>query len=844
MAKLVCQAGPTAGHEYPLEKDKCLFGRQKSCEVQILDSMASREHFLIRRDGGLFTIMDLESRNGTLVNGRRVTEAQLEFGDKIKVGEVVYVFVKEQGDLEVKDLLSSRYQILEKIGQGGMGIVYKANQRSMDRLVALKVLSPKFAARPRFVEQFIKEARAAGQLGHPNIIQVHDVGSENEVHFFAMEYVDGVTCMQLLQTHGPLSATAALEIARQVTKALEYAHSRHIIHRDVKPDNIMIGTNNLVKLADLGISKTFEEAEAEGAPKRIVGTPHYMAPEAIMGKQIDQRVDLYSLGATLYHLLAGSTPFSGATATDILKAHALIAPRPLSEINLDISPRVASLISTLMAKDPDARPSSATEVLSIIQDIQGKHADQMGASADTALLQRLAKNTQETVAVGNPEKRALVAAEGKLAAAEPPADKPTGQVHPTRHTAATRSRSAVDMIRMGLYIVIVLTLAFIGVLIWKAPKNQGTVPEKGPTVTHDDPVIQRDPVKTSDKPQIKKTDPVEHPAHKTLLQIAERLAEPLNAAALGELQQKLQDLSNLDEVTTAKREALAKSVADRIKLLQTDVMAAEVETLRGKVDELIRAESFTAATDMLDKAISANPKLETPSIAGLKKSIPNKIKDAREMKERELAGLAKDTEATRLEAFAKSLPSDAAFDPIREKVAVLRKQIEELATKGDAESYAAFETAFQAWNFNRLPELAKEVTGAPKKTAEARLAIANTTLAAINQLAKVYNGMSQRKKWPGKIAGVDHPVVQSLQASGVTVQLPEGGSMQVAWKEIDGNELSFLAQMVLGIEARDLHSKIVAMQKMTKPETPPEPPKADPPKADPPKPAPPKSGKK
>jgi serine/threonine protein kinase len=831
MAKLVCQAGPTAGHEYPLEKDKCLFGRQRSCEVQILDSMASREHFLIRRDGGLFTIMDLESRNGTLVNGRRVTEAQLEFGDKIKVGEVVYVFVKEQGDLEVKDLLSSRYQIMEKIGQGGMGIVYKANQRSMDRLVALKVLSPKFAARPRFVEQFIREARAAGQLGHPNIIQVHDVGSEHEVHFFAMEYVDGVTCMQLLRTHGPLSATAALEIARQVTKALEYAHSRHIIHRDVKPDNIMIGTNNVVKLADLGISKTFEEAEAEGAPKRIVGTPHYMAPEAIMGKQIDHRVDLYSLGATLYHLLAGSTPFTGATATDILKAHAMAPLRPLTEINLDLSPRVASLISTLMAKDPEARPSSASEVLSIIQDIQGKHTDHMGASADTALLQRLAKNTQETVAVGNPEKHVPVATEGKSAAAEPPQaaepphDKPTGQVHPTRHTAGTRPRSAVETIRMGLYIVIVLTIAFIGVLIWKTPKNQGNVPEKDPAALPTDPVAHTDPVKNLNGPQVKRTDPVEHPAHKTLLQIAARLAEPLDAAALGELQQKLQNLTNLDEVTTAKRDALTKNIEDRLKLLQTDALAAEVEALRGKIDELLRAERFTAATEMLDKAINANPKLETPSIAGLKKSLPSKMKDARDLKERELAGLVKDTKTTRLDAFAKSLPADAAFDPVREKVAGLRKQISELASKEDAESYAAFETAFQAWNFDRLPELAKEVTGAKKTTAESRLAIATTTLTAINQLAKAYNGASQRKKWPGKIAGIDHPVVQSLQASGVTLQLPEGGSMQVAWKEIDGNELSFLAQMILGIEARDLHSKIVAMQKLTKPQTQPEPPK-------------------
>ena len=147
MAKLVCQAGPHAGHEYALRDGRTVFGRQSTCDAQVLDKMASREHFAVRNDRGLFTLVDLESRNGTRLNGRKVTERQLDFGDTISVGDVEWVFVKEEGDVELRDLLTTKYDVIEKVGEGGMGIVYKATQRSMDRIVALKILAPKYAAR-------------------------------------------------------------------------------------------------------------------------------------------------------------------------------------------------------------------------------------------------------------------------------------------------------------------------------------------------------------------------------------------------------------------------------------------------------------------------------------------------------------------------------------------------------------------------------------------------------------------------------------------------------------------------------------------------------------------------
>jgi serine/threonine-protein kinase len=369
MAKLVCQTGPTAGHEYPLTKDLTVFGRQGSCDIQVLDNMASRAHCQVRRDGRLFSLVDLGSRNGTKLNGKKASERLLSFGDRIAIGDIEYLFVKETGDQDLSDLLT-KYEVLEKVGEGGMGIVYKAIQRSMARTVALKILSPKYSQRPKFVEQFIREARAAGALNHPNIIQVHEVGTENDIHFFSMEFIDGPTCTQVLKSQGALESFEALEIIRQVTKALEYAHEHRLIHQDIKPDNIMIGANNTVKLADLGISKTFDEAEADQGAKRVMGTPHYMAPEAAMGKKVDQRIDIYSLGATLYHLLAGRTPFSATSATAVLRAQVMDPPPPLHEFKPDIPDVVCRLVDRMMAKKPEDRFQNAAEVMAEIERLQ------------------------------------------------------------------------------------------------------------------------------------------------------------------------------------------------------------------------------------------------------------------------------------------------------------------------------------------------------------------------------------------------------------------------------------------------------------------------------------------
>ncbi len=401
MPKLVCQSGPNAGHEYQLTKDVTILGRQSSCDVQVQDDMSSRAQCQVRRDGQLYSLVDLGSRNGTLLNGKKVSERLLSFGDIIRIGKVEYLLVKEPKDLELRDLLS-KYEIQEKLGEGGMGIVYKANQRSMARVVALKILSPKYASKTKFVEQFTREARAAGSLNHPNIIQVHDVGTENDIHYFSMEFVDGPTCMQVLKAGGPFPVPDALEIVRQTARALEYAHGHRLIHQDIKPDNIMVGANNIVKLADLGISKTFDEAESDDAPKKVMGTPHYMAPEAALGKKVDHRVDIYSLGATAYHLLSGKTPYHGTSPTEVLKHHVMDPLPPITEVNPAVPPKVVSLIERMMAKKPEDRLQSASEVVEEVRQATGNESSTDRVGGETMILRRYAKGGPVAASVPTP----------------------------------------------------------------------------------------------------------------------------------------------------------------------------------------------------------------------------------------------------------------------------------------------------------------------------------------------------------------------------------------------------------------------------------------------------------
>lgn len=249
------------------------------------------------------------------------------------------------------------FRVIERLGSGAVGVVYKAIQSGLEREVALKVLNPK-AATPLSVASFKREAVAAGRLSHPNLVQVFDIGNDQGLHFYAMELVPGGNLETRLAEQGPLPWQEALRFALDCAEALAFAQEHHLVHRDVKPENLMLTKDGRAKLADLGMAATRGMLEQESAG----GTPHFMAPECVGEGAVDHRADLYSLGCTLYRLLTGRTPFDGETVKEILRAHR-DQPPPSARAHAPATPAaVDAYVARLMAKAPDERPADAHEV--------------------------------------------------------------------------------------------------------------------------------------------------------------------------------------------------------------------------------------------------------------------------------------------------------------------------------------------------------------------------------------------------------------------------------------------------------------------------------------------------
>jgi len=257
------------------------------------------------------------------------------------------------------------YKIIGKLGAGAMAVVYKGKQLSLDRMVAIKVLPKRFSENPEYVERFYKEGQAAGKLNHPNIVQAIDVGEAGGYHYFVMEYVEGKTISDDLTDGKVFSESEALDIIIQVAHALAHAHACNLIHRDVKPKNIMISTNGTVKLADMGLARATTDIEAaQSEAGKAYGTPYYIAPEQIRGKiDIDGRADIYGLGATLYHMLTGRVPFMADDSADVMRKHLREKLVPPDHINTSLSAGVSEVVEIMMAKRREDRYNSVEELL-------------------------------------------------------------------------------------------------------------------------------------------------------------------------------------------------------------------------------------------------------------------------------------------------------------------------------------------------------------------------------------------------------------------------------------------------------------------------------------------------
>lgn len=283
--------------------------------------------------------------------------------------------------------------ILEELGRGGMGIVYLTHQISLDRPAALKVLSDTYANNAEFVVNFIKEARAAAKLNHPHIVQAYAVGEDEGIFYFAMENIDGETMKQVLKRKKIIPVDEAILIIQQIAEALDYAwKEQKLIHRDIKPDNIMITKNGRGKLADLGLSRVAGELD-DSEDDEVMGTPQYISPEHLTGAPMDVRSDIYSLGATLYHLITGKFPFEGRTATEIARKHLEEKLVPPHDINSDIPEDVSLIVVKMMAKNVKKRYQDAEE---LVDDLRLVRRGKTPSTATEGVSKKGAKKSSST----------------------------------------------------------------------------------------------------------------------------------------------------------------------------------------------------------------------------------------------------------------------------------------------------------------------------------------------------------------------------------------------------------------------------------------------------------------
>ena len=366
-----------------------------------------------------------------------------------------------------------QYQIIEEIGRGGMAIVYKAYQPSLTRHVAIKVLPQQFSFDQEFVERFVREARGAAVLHHPNIITIHDVSEQDGIHYFVMEYLTGKTLDAVLGDK-PMPLQRISRIIDQVADALDHAHSQSLIHRDIKPSNIIVdeSRNDHVVLMDFGLVRAGQDSKLTKTGM-IVGTPEYMSPEQAQGEEVDYRTDIYSLGVVLYRMLTGTAPFVRSTPAAVLLAHVAYEPPPTSQFSPSVPKSVEAVVIKAMSKDCSQRYQSAGQ---LARDLRVAITGQMPAGLKAPSPARGAKPVSAVARMPAPK-------------TPPPTPKTSPSVASTvlvsapAAPVATRKAGGVSPLAMvGLLLALLAVFAVAGgVLIYALVLQPNSTPSASPS---------------------------------------------------------------------------------------------------------------------------------------------------------------------------------------------------------------------------------------------------------------------------------------------------------------------------------------------------------------------------
>jgi CheY-like chemotaxis protein len=276
---------------------------------------------------------------------------------------------REPSHLPTGELFAGRFEILEEIGSGGMGMVYRALDRELGGHVAIKTLRPELVQDRALVERFKTEIRLARQISDKNVVRTHDFGEKDGVYFLTMEYVEGITVRELLDTRGKLGVAPTLAIASQLAHSLVVAHEQGVIHRDIKPQNLLLDASGVLKVMDFGVARLADQSSQLTEVGMLVGTPAYMAPEQMLGESFDERIDLYAMGVVLFECLTGRLPFVASSPVALIAKLMMEKPPSPMVLNPEVPSAMSALVLRLLAKDPAERPASAVELARLLSDL-------------------------------------------------------------------------------------------------------------------------------------------------------------------------------------------------------------------------------------------------------------------------------------------------------------------------------------------------------------------------------------------------------------------------------------------------------------------------------------------
>jgi len=432
------------------------------------------EQFVERlTQSGLMSAQEIDGFQQQLPPDNRPKDVQQFAQALVQQGKLTKYQAQAVYQGKTKGLVFGEYVVLDKLGEGGMGVVVKAQHRRMKRLVAVKMIARKAIGSPDAVKRFYREVEAAARLMHPNIVAAHDASEQEGIHYLVMEYVEGQDLAAILRDRGPMAVETAVECILQTARGLQYAHEQGIVHRDIKPSNLLLDKKSMIKILDMGLARMAGLAEGSDQDRltgtgQVMGTCDYMAPEQAMdAHRVDTRADIYSLGCTLYRLLTGNVPYKGETLMQILMLHQQAPIPSLCKVRSDAPPQLDAVFQKMVAKRPEDRQQTMAEVISDLENVIGVASGRAvtappiaAESSSGALAKSLAFLHQDKL-VGT------VAAPQKTTAAEQRTEPYIGPEHDTTSSAVGKPRPAVAKIRrnplllVGLAVCLVILLGTI-----------------------------------------------------------------------------------------------------------------------------------------------------------------------------------------------------------------------------------------------------------------------------------------------------------------------------------------------------------------------------------------------